>query len=586
MAQSPDQDQPTEGPGDQSDVPTEWIDSRPDGNDHADVDSTSPDSSSSDLTPQELSSSNSLGSDSFDFSVDDKGTEVTMDAPSAVVLSGSSDSNADTIQHDLQSNGAPVTASSNDELRPGSRVGEYTLLEPIGEGGMGSVWKAEQQEPIRRTVALKIVKNGAGTATVVERFLAERQALAMMRHPNIATALDAGMTPSGQPYFVMELVDGVPITRYCNDKRLTTSQRLRLFRDVCNAIQHAHQKSILHRDIKPGNVLVEEQEGVPIVKVIDFGLAKAIDDSAMDAVLGNKTIEGHIVGTPLYMSPEQADTNVIDIDTRTDVYSLGVLLYELLTSTTPIRRASIQRAAYAEVRRMICDETPPKPSSRLVSSDELVQSTAHSHRTRPAMMRSLLSGDLDIIVMKSLEKERERRFGSPAEFAADIERFLSNKPITARPPSTGYILKKWARRHRLLFASLAIVSASMVAATGISLIMAQRAWDAEQVAVSERDRAIASEEKTQLALQSERTALDAEQRQRQQAEFMSEFMISTLRSPSKRLNGRRITVASRLDAGLIQANQMMDNPARKATMLLTIGTTYDSLGLMREAEAP
>ena len=341
-------------------------------------------------------------------------------------------------------------------------IGPYKLLQQIGEGGMGAVWMAQQDAPIQRMVALKLIKAGMDSKQVIARFEAERQALALMSHPNVAKVFDAGTTDSGRPYFVMELVKGAPITEFCDRKQLSPKQRLRLFLDVCRAVQHAHQKGIIHRDIKPTNVLVSETDGVPVVKVIDFGLAKATAQKLTEKTLF--TALGQMVGTPSYMSPEQAEMDGLDVDTRTDVYSLGVLLYELMTGTTPIDRATIRKAGMRELQRLIQEEVPPRMSTRLSSLGDTSADVARQRRSDVRRLAHTLRGDLDVIVSKSLEKDRSRRYGSPSEFADDLQRFLDGEAIEARPASMAYRTKKFVQRNRL--AVLTAVSVTMIVRGG------------------------------------------------------------------------------------------------------------------------
>ena len=311
-------------------------------------------------------------------------------------------------------------------------AGRYKLLEVIGEGGMGSVWVAEQSQPVKRKVALKLIKAGMDSKSVLARFEAERQALAVMDHPNIAKVLDGGLTEQGRPYFVMEYVKGIPITEYCDSLKLSVPERLQLFAQVCQAVQHAHQKGIIHRDLKPSNILVAPYDDKPVPKVIDFGLAKAIHQSLTENTL--HTAHDMVLGTPLYMSPEQAQLNNIDIDTRSDIYSLGVLLYELLTGSTPLEKQRFKQAAWDEMRRMIREEDPPRPSLRL-SSAETLPSVAAGRHTEPARLTRLVRGELDWIVMKALEKDRTRRYETANGFAADVLRYLSGEPVMAAPPA-------------------------------------------------------------------------------------------------------------------------------------------------------
>jgi serine/threonine protein kinase/WD40 repeat protein len=347
------------------------------------------------------------------------------------------------------------------EERPGTRIGPYKLLERIGEGGMGTVWMAEQTDPVQRTVAFKIVKAGMDTRQVVARFEAERQALALMDHPNIATVLDGGATTAGRPYFVMELVKGVPITRYCDAHRLTPHERLELFAPVCHAIQHAHQKGIIHRDIKPANVLVAPYDGRPVPKVIDFGVAKAVGQRLTERTLF--TGFGAVLGTLEYMSPEQAELNNQDIDTRSDIYALGVLLYELLTGTTPLSRERLTQGAFTETLRLIREEEPPRPSARLSESREALPSIAAQRHMEPARLTKLVRGELDWIVMKALEKDRNRRYETASSLATDVEHYLADEPVVACPPTVAYRLHRFARRNKGPMAAVSLVVLSLVA---------------------------------------------------------------------------------------------------------------------------
>ena len=327
--------------------------------------------------------------------------------------------------------------------------GRYQIVRPIGEGGMGTVYLAEQREPIRRRVALKVVKLGMDTGQVLARFAKERQALAMMDHPNIARIFDAGATSKGRPYFVMEYIEGVPITQYCDGKRMTIGQRLELFLSVCRAVEHAHQKGVIHRDLKPSNVLVTEQEGRPLAKVIDFGIAKATDRWAMENTL--ITQFGEMVGTPEYASPEQAAVMTADVDETSDVYSLGVLLYELLIGTVPFDAARMRRAGLSEMLRVIREEEAAPLSRKLSATGAAATGIAAHRQTEPGSLRRLVDGDLNWITMKALEKTRERRYASVAALAADIQRHIEDRPVLASPPSRLYQAGKFLRRHRLVF---------------------------------------------------------------------------------------------------------------------------------------
>ena len=350
---------------------------------------------------------------------------------------------------------------------PGTRIGAYKILQQIGEGGFGVVYMAEQEEPVQRKVALKIIKLGMDTKQVIARFEAERQALAMMDHPNIASVLDGGATETGRPYFVMELVKGIPITEYCDKGKLTTRQRLELFKEVCQAIQHAHQKGIIHRDIKPSNVLVTLHDTRAVPKVIDFGIAKATSRRLTEKTLFTEF--RHFIGTPEYMSPDQAEMSGLDVDTRTDIYSLGVLLYELLTGTTPFDSKTLRQAAYGEIQRIIREVEPPKPSTRV---DTLVRDgteIATKGQVEPTALRRLFKGDLDWIVMKAMDKDRTRRYQSASELSADIDRYTSNQPILAGPPSVLYKFRKFVLRHRLSVAAGSLVAAAIL--IGVTLAM-------------------------------------------------------------------------------------------------------------------
>jgi eukaryotic-like serine/threonine-protein kinase len=361
--------------------------------------------------------------------------------------------------------------------KPGDKIGRYKLLQQIGEGGCGVVYMAEQEEPVRRRVALKVIKVGMDTRQVVARFEAERQALALMDHPNIAKVLDAGATDTGRPFFVMELVRGIKITDYCNQNKLTATERLNLFVQICHALQHAHQKGIIHRDIKPSNILVTVNDGVPVPKVIDFGIAKATDQRLTDKTVF--TAFEQFIGTPAYMSPEQAVMTSLDIDTRTDIYSLGVLLYELLTGQTPFDAKKLLASGLDHLRQIIREQDPERPSTRLRTMlDAELTATASHYRTEPPRLIHLLRGDLDWIVMKALEKDRTRRYETANGLAMDVERYLQNEPVLARPPSAFYRFQKLARRNKALFAGTAVGILALVVGLVVSLFFFVRAREA------------------------------------------------------------------------------------------------------------
>jgi serine/threonine protein kinase/tetratricopeptide (TPR) repeat protein len=348
--------------------------------------------------------------------------------------------------------------------RPGTVIGPYKLLEQIGEGGFGIVFMAEQQQPLRRKVALKVLKPGMDTKQVIARFEAERQALALMDQPNIARVLDGGAMPSGRPYFVMELVKGMPITDYCDQSQLTPRERLELFLPVCQAVQHAHQKGIIHRDIKPSNVLVTLQDGLPLVKVIDFGIAKALGQQLTDKTLFTNFAQ--LLGTPLYMSPEQAAFSNVDVDTRSDIYSLGVLLYELLTGTTPFDKERLREAGYDEMRRIIREEEPSKPSTRVSTLGQAATTVSTNRKSNPRRLSQLFRGELDWIVMRCLEKDRNRRYVTANSLALDLQRYLHHEPVQACPQSAMYRLRKFGRRNKGMLVTAALLGMTFLVAVG------------------------------------------------------------------------------------------------------------------------
>jgi serine/threonine protein kinase/tetratricopeptide (TPR) repeat protein len=421
---------------------------------------------------------------------------------------------------------ARAILSGKDELIGAILGGKYKLIEVVGEGGMGSVYLAQQTEPVKRAVAIKVIKAGMDSKAVLARFEAERQALAMMDHPNIAKVLDGGLH-EGKPYFVMELVKGVTITKYCDENKMTPRQRLELFVPVCQAIQHAHQKGIIHRDIKPSNVLVAVYDDKPVPKVIDFGIAKATGGSLSEHTI--ETAFGGIVGTPQYMSPEQASLNNTDIDTRSDVYSLGILLYELLTGSPPYARKDLERKGFLEILRVVREEEAPRPSARL-STDVTLPSVSVCRGTEPKKLTALLRNELDWIVMKSLEKDRARRYGTVNGFAADVLRFLSGEPVHAHPPTAAYRLKKFVRKNRLQVIAAGLVMVALVAGVVGTSWQAIRADTAR---AAEADRA-EGERQAKLLAESERAAADAKRAEADAQRVRAEANMVELRDAVRR----------------------------------------------------
>jgi serine/threonine-protein kinase len=450
----------------------------------------------------------------------------------------------------------------------GTRIGSYILARKLGEGGCGVVYLAEQQQPIRRQVALKIIKLGMDTRAVIARFEAERQALAMMDHPDIARVFDAGATTEGRPYFVMEYVDGAPIVRVCDEHSLDMPARLELFARVCVALQHAHQKGIIHRDLKPSNILVSLREGVPVPKIIDFGIAKATQGRLTEETL--LTSLDQFIGTPAYMSPEQAELRDLDIDTRSDIYSLGVLLYELLTGRPPYDPKSLVRAGVEEIRRILREVDPPRPSTKLATLDHADLATvARARRAAPMQLRSRLRGDLDWIVMRCLEKERDRRYGTAVELAEDVRRHLRSEPVAARPPDSLYRARKFVVRHRLACVAAAIVATVLIGSTVFSARQATRARRAETLAQDQRAEA---------------------QRQREQAEALLTFMLGDFRTELKKLG--RLELLDSVGAQAMAYFDALDPQrlsdaalARQAKALTQIGETRIEQARYPEADA-
>jgi WD40 repeat protein/tRNA A-37 threonylcarbamoyl transferase component Bud32 len=417
----------------------------------------------------------------------------------------------------IQGGAATPAATADEPLREGSGtvIGPYQLLQKLGEGGMGAVYLAEQQQPVQRRVALKIIKAGLDSAHVIARFEAERQALALMDHPHIAKVLDAGATEAGRPFFVMELVKGIPLTKFCDQERLTLKERLELFIPVCQAVQHAHTKGIIHRDLKPSNVLVTLYDGKPVPKVIDFGVAKATAQKLTERTIFTEV--GQIIGTLEYMAPEQAELNNLDIDTRADIYSLGVLLYELLTGSPPFTGKQLRSAAFTEMLRLIREVEPPKPSTKLSGSEEL-PSIAAKRKLEPARLTRLVQGELDWIVMKALEKERTRRYETANGLARDVERYLADEPVEACPPGAGYRLRKFARRYKKFLATTAAFLALLVVGATVSTWLAVWALAAERNARAQRDAARDAQADAQEWAHAEQDARIVEGKARQAAD--------------------------------------------------------------------
>jgi non-specific serine/threonine protein kinase/serine/threonine-protein kinase len=440
---------------------------------------------------------------------------------------------------------------------PAGSFERYRLLQRLGEGGMGEVWLAEQTEPVHRQVALKVIKAGMDSAQVVARFEAERQALALMDHPVIATVLDGGTTPQGRPYFAMEYVRGEPITLYCDRHRLGTAERLELFTQVCDGVQHAHQKGVIHRDLKPSNVLVTIQDDHPVPKIIDFGVAKATAQPLTARTLFTEL--GVLIGTPEYMSPEQAEMGGLDIDTRTDIYALGVLLYELLTGALPFDRKGLRSAGLAEIQKVIREKEPPRPSTRVTQLGPASAEAASNRRTEPRRLVRELRGDLDWITMRALEKDRTRRYQTANALAADVRRHLGNQPVSAGPPSAAYRAGKFVRRHRFgvaAAAALVLLLAAFAAAMGVQ---------ARRIA-RERDRA---------------------NREAEVARQVSDFLVRlfAVSDPSE-ARGNSVTAREILDKGAERVGrELSGQPEVQGRLMSTMGTVYQNLGLYRDSAA-
>ena len=455
--------------------------------------------------------------------------------------------------------GSPHADSTEayDPLAPSAgSIGPYRLQERIGVGGMGEVWRAEQSEPVRRPVALKLIRAGMDSRQVIARFEAERQALALMDHPCIAKVFDVGTTDEGRPYFAMEYVRGIPITTYCDRRRLTTVQRLRLFQRVCDGVQHAHQKAVIHRDLKPSNILVVDVDGEPQPKIIDFGVAKATTQKLTKQTMF--TAIGELIGTPEYMSPEQAEITREDVDTRTDVYSLGVILYELLVGALPFDTAQLRRAGFLGIVKTLREEEPPRPSARLSTLGERATKIAQRRSTEPRKLGSEIRGDLDWIVMRALEKDRNRRFGSPRELSDDIGRHLRHEPAVAGPPGARYRTRKFVRRHRL---GVFIVGASFVVLAGFATTLAIQSH--------------------RIGKQRDQTALEAATANR-----VSEFLIGLFENADPRATGgSSVTVREILDKGADRIDwELAEEPRLQTRLMDLMGRVYLSLDVYDRAE--
>ena len=458
--------------------------------------------------------------------------------------------------------------------KPGDEIGPYKLLQQIGEGGCGVVFMAEQEAPVRRRVAVKVVKPGMDSKNVIARFEAERQALALMEHPNIAHVFDAGTTGSGRPYFVMELIRGIKITDYCDQNSLTTIQRLELFTEVCNAVQHAHQKGIIHRDIKPSNILVTTSaEGKPEPKVIDFGIAKATTGQRLTDNTVFTAFE-MLIGTPAYMSPEQAALTSVDVDTRSDIYSLGVLLYELLTGTTPFDTRELLKSGLDEVRRVIQTEEPVRPSTRLrtMLAADLTAVSGQRKAQPPNLIREV-RGDLDWIVMKALEKDRTRRYQTSGSLAEDVQHYLANETVCARPPSTTYKIHKLVLRNKLLFAGLGVMLVVLLAALGVT------SWSLSK----EKQAHLKADAARKKAQMNERQALLEVSNSVQVTRFLKDMLQSVGPSVAE---GRDTTMLREILDNTAErvGKELTNQPVVEAELQHQIGNVYDELGEHGKAE--
>ncbi|UCD75646.1 MAG: serine/threonine protein kinase, partial [Phycisphaerales bacterium] len=458
------------------------------------------------------------------------------------------------------------------EYEPGHRIDKYVIREPLGEGGAAVVYLAEQEEPVRRLVALKIIKPGMDSRQVIARFEAERQALAMMDHACVAKVFDAGSTETGRPYFIMEHVPGIAITEHCDRQRLSIEDRLKLFMQVCEAVQHAHQKGIIHRDLKPGNVLVLVKDGQAIPKVIDFGVAKAVHQRLTERTIF--TEQGRLIGTPAYMSPEQAEMGGEDIDTRSDIYSLGVLLYELLTGALPFDLKTLRQSAFGEVQRIIREDDPPKPSTRISGNGEDLTAHAAECRVDPRSLARELRGDLDWIVMKAMEKDRTRRYETASELAMDIRRHLEHEPVQARPPSRAYRLRKFVRRNRAGVAAGAVAAISLIAATVVSVSFAVSEAEQRRIASAEATRADEEREIAQAV-----------------NEFLNNDLLAAVAPSAEQGRGRDVLMrevldeaSRRIEEAAGEGGRFEDKPLVEAAIRETIGVTYVKLGEFRAAE--